>query len=503
LLFFVFFLSTNTTLLVLGANRYGVVVTTGPLQLRATGRELSVVLAARRSRRRPGCRFATRGADAAGRVANYVETEQIAIVDRGADVFSHVQVRGSIPVLWAQPVCLKYAPPIVIGDTDRCAAAGRAHFDALIARHGTAAVVSLVNLKGAELAMAGAFQTLMSRIAEPRAPFFPFDFHKECSKMRYERLKLLTDRIAPETDRHGYFHARVPGAAAAGSGSAASASAAAAGGLGAAAGVLASPASSARPEIDATQAGVVRVNCMDCLDRTNVFQSVIAREVLARQLTAAGAIAAGQVIVAGKGNAAPVADEQLSRAFKLMWADHGDAVALQYSGTGALKADFTRTGKRSFAGVLEDGKKSLTRYYLNNLRDGERQDALELFLGLVTPAVPAPGGEGRDPFELRRRSKSALTASLVAVVCLFLAFLGSVFAIPGGMGGHSQGPGADGEPAANGSNDPLVRTVRSASWAAFWFLCLFVAVRAVQKNGRKLVDLPRFGVLQPGPAAGK
>lgn len=32
------------------------------------------------------------------------------------------------------------------------------------------------------------------------------------------------------------------------------------------------------------QKGVFRVNCMDCLDRTNVVQSVIARNVLHKQL---------------------------------------------------------------------------------------------------------------------------------------------------------------------------------------------------------------------------
>jgi len=35
------------------------------------------------------------------------------------------------------------------------------------------------------------------------------------------------------------------------------------------------------------QTGVVRTNCMDCLDRTNVVQSMIARRILTEQLRAA------------------------------------------------------------------------------------------------------------------------------------------------------------------------------------------------------------------------
>lgn len=46
-------------------------------------------------------------------------------------------------------------------------------------------------------------------------------------------------------------------------------------------------------------------------------------------------------------------------------------MSFQYSGTGALKTDYTRTGKRSLKGAIQDGINSLTRYYLNNLRDGK------------------------------------------------------------------------------------------------------------------------------------
>jgi hypothetical protein len=39
-----------------------------------------------------------------------------------------------------------------------------------------------------------------------------------------------------------------------------------------------------KPFIDKTQTSVVRSNCMDCLDRTNVVQSAIGKWVLSRQL---------------------------------------------------------------------------------------------------------------------------------------------------------------------------------------------------------------------------
>lgn len=66
--------------------------------------------------------------------------------------------------------------------------------------------------------------------------------------------------------------------------------------------------------------------------------------------------------------------------FKSVWADHADIISIQYSGTGALKTDFTRTGKRTYNGMLRDLKNSLQRYYKNNLRDGIRQVGLKILL---------------------------------------------------------------------------------------------------------------------------
>ena len=59
--------------------------------------------------------------------------------------------------------------------------------------------------------------------------------------------------------------------------------------------------------------------------------------------------------------------------FKNIWADNGDYCSIQYSGTGALKTDFTRTGKRTWAGPMWDGYNSIVRYFKNNFLDGFRQ----------------------------------------------------------------------------------------------------------------------------------
>jgi hypothetical protein len=67
--------------------------------------------------------------------------------------------------------------------------------------------------------------------------------------------------------------------------------------------------------------------------------------------------------------------------FRNVWADHADGVSKAYAGTGALKTDFTRTGKRTKEGLLQDGINSVMRYVKNNFFDGDRQDSYDLITG--------------------------------------------------------------------------------------------------------------------------
>ncbi len=70
--------------------------------------DIELWIISRRSRFRAGTRYLRRGIDDSGKVANYVETEQIMIFKK--HVISFVQTRGSIPVFWSQPG-FRYRPP--------------------------------------------------------------------------------------------------------------------------------------------------------------------------------------------------------------------------------------------------------------------------------------------------------------------------------------------------------------------------------------------------------
>ena len=73
---------------------------------------------------------------------------------------------------------------------------------------------------------------------------------------------------------------------------------------------------------------------MDCLDRTNVIQSCIAKELVEKQLVNIG--------IKLKDEESPEFSEELVDFFNHCWANNGDAVSFLYTGTSALKGDFTR-----------------------------------------------------------------------------------------------------------------------------------------------------------------
>jgi len=114
---------------------------------------------------------------------------------------------------------------------------------------------------------------------------------------------------------------------------------------------------------------------MDCLDRTNVVQGVFSRFVAFSQLNKMDLIDLPSNNKISPFQKFPVA---LVEVFREGWTNNADVMSYLYTGTPALKTDFTRTGKRTFQGAVNDGINSLTRYYINNFTDGYYHDCLDI-----------------------------------------------------------------------------------------------------------------------------
>ncbi|KAK0546479.1 Phosphoinositide phosphatase sac1 [Tilletia horrida] len=322
-------------------------------------------LLARRSRHRAGTRYFSRGIDEDGHVSNFNESEQFVVYDgQGGKVtgaafekdhnevggrvegkirMSYVQTRGSVPVFWAEVNNLRYKPDLLIMEKPETAEATRKHFDEQTRIYGTNYLANLVNQKGYEKPVKEAYEAAMTELENDKVIYTYFDFHHECKGMKFERVMGLVHTLEEKgLSSDNFFHLDT----------------------------------SAGKKIVRSQDAVLRTNCMDCLDRTNVVQSTFGRWILNKQLTLLGILKEGQGVES---------QGEFMRIFRNIWADHADVVSKAYSGTGALKTDFTRTGKRSKEGALQDGINSITRYVKNNYFDGARQDAYDLFTGAWSP----------------------------------------------------------------------------------------------------------------------
>ena len=361
---------------------------------------LSFTLITRRSRFRAGTRYFSRGIDDEGHVSNFNETEQIVILNENSEglgnmggrlgtaesqdlqALSFLQTRGSVPVLWSEINNLHYTPSLQVRSVDASIPAAQKHFEEQVRLYGDNYLVNLVNQKGREDKVKAAYEQLVkSLVSSPkegreedqfsseklhilestqrqglfdRLHYVYFDFHNETKGLRWHRAQRLLDQLQPSLLSGGYFRAiNMPGD------------------------------SQGQVEVRYQQTAVVRTNCMDCLDRTNVVQTMLARWTLNRQLTDVGILRPGEQ-----------ADEDTAfqNLFRNVWADNADVVSKSYSGTGALKTDFTRTGQRTRAGMVQDLNNSITRYVRNNFGDGPRQDGFDLFLGAYSPSNYVGGG---------------------------------------------------------------------------------------------------------------
>jgi phosphatidylinositol 4-phosphatase len=102
-------------------------------------RHIQLCLISRRSRYRAGTRYFRRGLDHQGHVANFNETEQLLFVEdqqsSGQRVFddfstkmSFVQIRGSVPVFWAEINTLRYKPDLQVMDLQDTVSSDFSHY---------------------------------------------------------------------------------------------------------------------------------------------------------------------------------------------------------------------------------------------------------------------------------------------------------------------------------------------------------------------------------------
>ncbi|XP_006609267.1 phosphatidylinositide phosphatase SAC2 isoform X2 [Apis dorsata] len=293
----------------------------------------NLAIISRRSRFRAGTRYKRRGVDDEGKCANYVETEQL--VWYHDHQVSFVQVRGSVPVYWSQPGYKYKPPPHIDRDEAETQLAFEKHFTEELGLYGPVCIVNLVEQTGKEKIIWEAYSNHVLNYNNPDITYTTFDFHEYCRGMHFENVSILVNELATVLTDMGYCWRDKQGTI-------------------------------------CMQKGVFRVNCIDCLDRTNVVQTALGKAVMEMQFSKLGLIPPDGTL-----------PTNIRQTFQLLWANNGDIISKQYAGTNALKGDYTRTGERKFTGLMKDGVNSANRYYLNRFKDVYRQATIDMMLGNI------------------------------------------------------------------------------------------------------------------------
>ncbi|XP_074566379.1 phosphoinositide phosphatase SAC2-like isoform X2 [Curcuma longa] len=129
------------------------------------------------------------------------------------------------------------------------------------------------------------------------------------------------------------------------------------------------------------QKGILRTNCIDCLDRTNVAQYAFGLAALGHQLHAVGSREAVKITLHS-----PLADDLM-----VLYEKMGDKLALQYGGSPAHNKIFSeRRGQWKAATQSQEFLRTIQRHYSNAYMDVEKQHSINLFLGYFQPQQGKP-----------------------------------------------------------------------------------------------------------------
>ncbi|EGR30494.1 hypothetical protein IMG5_130860, partial [Ichthyophthirius multifiliis] len=284
--------------------------------------------------------------DEEGNVANFTEIEQFFFYQNYC--CSHIQIRGTVPTFWGQTGIS--AKTKITRGYEYTNSAFLKHFDDLRNTYKYVLSVNLMKKHNEnEQLVTESYEAHLKNNCLDFVRYRFFDFHTVCKDQRYEKVNPTIKELHEMSVNFGFFAEDIQ-----------------------------------TGETIQEQNGVVRTNCLDCLDRTNVFQNKIGLDMLDVQLQQL------DIILKEEFNEEPLdhldnnnikTNHPFMVKFKCAWADCGDNISKHYTGTGSTHTDVTKKGKRDFEGMLQHGQKTISRFYLQNFEDTIKQETIDIVLG--------------------------------------------------------------------------------------------------------------------------
>ncbi|GAA5885476.1 hypothetical protein JCM6882_009634 [Rhodosporidiobolus microsporus] len=330
----------------------------GECEVAVGAEKLLLTVVSRRGWGRAGTRFKKRGIDANGNVGNFAETETIIQTSTKAVAFT--QIRGSVPLKWiehlrlAGPVNLSIASPLLPVSLPPFLA----HMRSLIASYSRIHILSLLsNLHSGSLApeaqLGDAYQALCDAGAAQDEQVHERVVYQQYSIHKNEMLSGQAAHIPAEI-------AEAVGGALEEFGAA----------------VVAVDEATGKMKLEKEQQGVFRVNCRDCLDRSNLGEFSLSTAALEKQMSTLGL--------------PPFAGSALEKAHRRLWAKNGDAISQIYAGSPAMNSRFIRRGIFDKKQELENAVNSERRVEQCLVHDRDKNRAIEILTGQYSKQEPPP-----------------------------------------------------------------------------------------------------------------
>ncbi|EAR84569.2 SacI-like domain protein (macronuclear) [Tetrahymena thermophila SB210] len=324
--------------------------------LKSLNSSFSITIISRRCRHHAGTRFCKRGLNQEGFAANYVETEQIVIdlesTHRRPACSSFVQIRGSAPVFWHQdPSLFDVKPQIQINQCDPYYSATKKHFGDLYARYGEKIfcmdLVKSTQTQTNEEKLAQVYNQVVEEInceieSKQQITYFHFDMKKQLKTDKIEYVEKSYTFAYYVVHQIGIF-------------------------------LVQDSKRSKLEQCVEIQNGVLRSNCVDCLDRTNSFQQLVGEIALAIQLA--------KMFQSSCKFSDLNVHEKVLVFYRGMFERMGDIISEQYGSSKAHKQNI-KEQKTKWRFELFT---SIQRHFKNNLSDSARQQSIDLFLGNFIP----------------------------------------------------------------------------------------------------------------------
>ncbi|ORZ38373.1 SacI homology domain-domain-containing protein [Catenaria anguillulae PL171] len=289
---------------------------------------------------------------------------------------SFIQHRGSIPLLWSQDnSAMTPKPPITLNIRDPYFVCAGKHFNRMFEHYGGKVICfNLIKTREKskrEMILGDEFEQGVRYLQQflPRGEEMAY-VHVDMSleKKKNRVIEVLEQHAEAMVDQIGFFSSGPEP-------------------------VLQSRLRPSSPPdfiLARVQNGVIRTNCIDCLDRTNAAAFVIGKCALGRQLVHLGVLKHPHV---------PFDTEAIDLLTEL-YQDHGDAIALQYGGS-ALVNTMKTYRDRTLISQSRDMLESAKRYWSNSFSDADKQDAIDIFLGVFTRWGDFRTGQMVVPMDLR------------------------------------------------------------------------------------------------------